>query len=286
MAEFLSNILAFPALPLTVAMGVVLLYWIFVIVGAVGLDALDAGGDAISGGVKGAGEAVSGALKGAGEAVTSLKGAGEAATALKGAGEAAAQAGEQAAAAVKGATGAARGAVEGGGGVFALLGLGNVPITISVSAVTFFAWVITVFAARPLEGAGLLPRVGVLLASLLVSLFASSLALRPLRPIFTTARPASREDVVGKLCTVTSGKVEGDFGTATIDDGGAGLNVHVVCNKANTLKKGDRALLVAFDAAREVYELEPLDWLEPAEQEALKDPARAAGVIASRIKVP
>ena len=285
MAEFLANILAFPALPLTVAMGVVLLYWIFVIVGAVGLDALDAGGDAVAGGVKGAGEAVSGALKGMGETVGGLKGVGEAASgALKGAGEAAAHAGEQAASAAKAAGSAAKGAVE-GGGVFALLGLGNVPITISVSAVVFFAWVITVFSARPLEGAGLLPRIGVLLASLLVSLFASSLALRPLRPIFTTARPASREDVVGKLCTVTSGKVEANFGTATIDDGAAGLNVHVVCNKQNGLKKGDRALLVAFDAEREVYELEPLDWLEPAEQEALKDPARAPSVIASRIKL-
>lgn len=308
MAEFLQNILAFPALPLTVAMGVVLLYWLFVIIGAVGLDALDAGGDAVAGGVKAAGEAVSGGLKGAGEAVagglkgageslTSLKGVGEAAAdglkgmgeaaagGLKSAGEAAAQAGEQAASAAKAASGMARDAAQ-GGGIFSLLGLGNVPVTISVSSVIFFAWVATVFASRPLDGFGFLPRLGVLVGALLVSLIASSIALRPLGRIFTTARPASREDVVGKLCTITSGKVEANFGTATIDDGGAGLNVHVICNKQNDLKKGERALLVAFDAEREVYEVEPLDWLEPFEREALKDPARSAGVIASRIKVP
>jgi hypothetical protein len=285
MTEFLTNILAFPALPLTVAMGVVLLYWIFVIVGAVGLDALDGSGDAVAGGVKGAGEAVSGALKGMGEAASGLKGVGEATSgALKGVGEAAAHAGEQAAGAAKGAASAAHDAVQ-GGGIFSLLGLGNVPVTISVSSVIFFAWVTTVFASRSMEGFGLLPRIGVLLGAFVVSLMASSLALRPLNRIFTTARPASREDVVGKLCTITSGKVEADFGTAIIDDGAAGLNVHVVCNKQNGLKKGDRALLVTFDAQREVYEIEPLDWLEPAEQEALKDPARAQSVIASKIRV-
>ena len=295
MEQFLSLILTFTTVPLTVAMGVVLLYWLFVIIGAVGLDALDSGGESVAGGAKAAGEALSGALKGAGEGLTGLKAAGEgltglkaaaeaAGSALKGAGEVAADAGDGAAAGVKAATGAAKAAVE-GGGLLSILGLGNVPVTITFSAVVFFAWVATLFAARPRAGFGFLPRLGVLMGSLVLSLVASSIALRPVAKIFDTAKPASREDVVGKLCTISSGKVEANFGTAIVDDGGAGLNVHVVCSKKNTLKKGDRALLLSFDAEREVYDVEPLDWLEPAEQEALKDPARASSVIATRIKV-
>ena len=213
-------------------------------------------GEALTGGAKAAGEALTGAIKGAAEAT---------------------------AASAK-AVASAKNAVE-GGGLLSLLGLGNVPITITFSVVTFFAWVGTLLAAGPLVGFGFLPRLGVLVGAVLASLVASSIALRPVAKIFNTAPPASHHDMVGKLCTISSGKVEATFGTATIDDGAAGLNVHVVCGKPNTLKKGDRALLLSFDAQRELYEVEPLDWLEPAEQEALKDPARSQSVIANKIKV-
>jgi hypothetical protein len=281
MTEFLHSILTFPALPLTVAMGVVLLYWLFVIIGAVGLDALDGGAESVAGGAKAAGEALAGGAKAAGEALT---GAAKAAGEVLGGGGHDAIGGDVGGHDVGGHDAGGHDASD-GGGLMAVLGLGKVPITITFSAVTFFAWAATVLASRPLEGFGLLPRLGVLLGALVASLFVSSVALRPMGKLFQAATPASRHDVIGQLCTISSGKVEANFGTATVDDGAAGLNVHVVCSKQNTLKKGDRALLSSFDAEREVYEVEPLDWLEPAEQEALKDPARAQSVIANKIRL-
>jgi hypothetical protein len=274
MSEFLHSILSFPALPLTVAMGVVLLYWLFVIIGAVGLDALDGGAESITGGAKAAGEALTGAAKAAGEV---LSGGGH--DAIGG------DVGGDVGGHDVGGHDASGHDASDGGGLMAVLGLGKVPITITFSAVTFFAWAATVLAGRQLEGFGFLPRLGVLVGALLFSVVASSLALRPMAKLFQAPRPASRNDVIGKLCTISSGKVEANFGTAIVDDGAAGLNVHVVCNKQNTLKKGERALLLSFDSQREVYEVEPLDWLEPAEQEALKDPARAQGVIANKIRL-
>jgi sortase (surface protein transpeptidase) len=50
------------------------------------------------------------------------------------------------------------------------------------------------------------------------------------------------------------------------------------------LKKGDRALIVDFNAGTGVYEVEPVDWLLPEEIQALDDPQRAAQVISSRIR--
>ena len=58
----------------------------------------------------------------------------------------------------------------------------------------------------------------------------------------------------------------------------------VVCSKPNTLKKGDRALLVDFDPVKDTYEIEPVDWLLPQEIEALNDPARAAQIISGRVR--
>ena len=83
-----------------------------------------------------------------------------------------------AAAGVKAATGAAKHAME-GGGLMSLLGLGKIPVTITFSTITFFAWFATLFAAPRLDGFGFLPRLGVLMASLVASLQISSVVLRP-----------------------------------------------------------------------------------------------------------
>ncbi|MFP2906887.1 hypothetical protein ACLESD_17945, partial [Pyxidicoccus sp. 3LFB2] len=75
MTEFLSTILAFPTAVFTIAMGVVLTYWLFVIIGAVGIDLLDgnldfeAGGKALGGAFEGGAKALGGALEGGGKAL-------------------------------------------------------------------------------------------------------------------------------------------------------------------------------------------------------------------------
>jgi hypothetical protein len=58
----------------------------------------------------------------------------------------------------------------------------------------------------------------------------------------------------------------------------------VVCDKDNALKRGERALVLAYDAARDAYEVEPVDWLLPEELEHLKDPLGAEGVVRERVR--
>jgi|APLak6261679142_1056127.scaffolds.fasta_scaffold00189_17 hypothetical protein len=258
MEPFLNTITTFPAVPLTVVLGVVLGYWLFALATGAAFDA----GDAATGGVKAAGDAAAGALKGAGEAVVG---------AIKGAGEAVGgehhDAGELAES-----------------GVLSVLGLGRVPITITLSTATLVAWTSCVLAMIWLAPVNVVLQSVVLLGSLVVGLLGAALVLRPLGKALNQARPARRRDALGQICTITSGRVDAGFGTAQVSDGGAGLNVHVVCAKPNTLKKGDRAILIDFDAAREVYEIEPVDWLLPQELEALNDPTRAAQIISGRIR--
>lgn len=277
MDGFLRTLLSFPAVPWTVLLGVAFLYWIFVVLGIAAFDgdgALEGGvkaaGDALTGGLKGAGEGVAGGLKAAGESVTGgIKAAGEAIT---GGTKAAAELGSD-------------GSGSSSEGLLSFLGFGKVPSTISGSFLIFFGWAFSLFGSSWLGAdAGLVAKSGVFVGSFLMSMMATSIAVRPLVKAFHSAPPQRRHHFIGKVCEITSGRVDGGFGTATVSDGGAGLNLNVVCGRDNGLKKGDRALIVDFDDERETWEIEPLDWLEPQELEALKDPERVGQVITARMR--
>lgn len=286
MEGFLQNILSFPTVPLTVLLGVVVLYWMFALVTGAAFHGAEGAGDAVAGGVKGAGDAAAGALKGAGEAmVGAVKGAGDMlAGAVEGAGDAASGA-------VDGAGEAAAGDAGGDGpgdahdaGFLSLLGIGRIPITMTASLTVLSAWTLSALTVAVVHPELWLSKAVVLFAALVMGFFASALMLRPFGKALAQSRPARRKDVLGQICTITSGKVDAGFGTAVVDDGGAGINVMVVCGKQNTLKKGDRALLVDFDRSKDVYDVEPIDWLLPEEVKALEDPARAASVLSTRVR--
>jgi hypothetical protein len=269
MDAFLRTLLSFPAVPFTALLGIAFLYWVFVLMGVVAFD----GDGALEGGAKAAGDAMTGALKGAGDAVVGgVKAAGDAVTGgAKAAGEAVRDAHAH--------------PEEGGHGLFSLLGFGKVPSTISGSFLVFFSWVFSMFGSSWLGAdAGLVAKSGVLLGSMVLAMFATAGAIRPITKAFTSAPPQRRHHFIGKICEITSGRVDAGFGTATVSDGGAGLNLHVTCEKANQLKKGDRALIVDFDEKTETWDIEPLDWLEPQELEALKDPARVDQVLSARMR--
>ncbi len=260
---FFELISSFPTLPLTVLLGIAVGYWGFALVTGAVFD----GGDAASGAMKGASEAVSGAVKGAAESVTG---------AMKGVADGVAES-------VVGADGHGDGH-DVDGGFLAMLGLAKVPVTITFSSMLLVAWTVCAIATGFVRPEGVLLGTAVLAGSLVTGTLGGALALRPLGRALDRSRPARRRDALGQLCTITSGYVDGAFGTATIDDGAAGLNVHVVCAKANTLKRGDRAILIELQPGKNVYEVEPVDWLLPQELAALDDPQTAAQVLSGRVR--
>jgi len=246
MGEFLRIIASFPTMPLTVGLGVVVAYWVF---------ALVTGGDHAGAGADASADSVTGALKGAPEVFTT----------------------------------GAEGHVDGPsdapeGGLLSLLGLGRVPVTIVFSLAALLGWTASALACLALEPVALLSQLAVLLGAIVSGLLGAALVLRPLGRALAASRPMRSRDALGHVCVITSGRVDAAFGTATVEDGGAGLNLHVRCARPNQLKKGDRAVLVDFDAKANTYELEPIDWLLPQELEALADPHRAAHILSTRIR--
>lgn len=230
--------LQFPTVVFTIGLGIALFYWVFVLLGALDIDLLG-GGD------------VSGAAKGIGDMMGAGKGATEALKLGHGDGDADA---------------------DGDGGFLDSIGLGTVPLTISFSVVLLAGWcgclLLMTYGQPVLAGLGRWLPLVVLPGVLVLAVIFASIAVRPLRQVFNITEGKSNRDYIGHSCTITTGHVDGGFGQATIEDGGTVLVISVRCDHKSKLARGERALVIDFDTAREAYVVEPI-----AEVMSAADPA-------------
>jgi hypothetical protein len=230
--------LQFPTVIFTLGLSVALLYWLFVMIGALDIDLFHGNADfEVAAAGKGVGEALAGGAKGGAEA---LKGAHADAHA------------------------------DAGDGFWATLGLGKVPITIALSVVFLVCWALSLLAmhyAPDVVGTGSWVAPTVLPATLLVGLPLSGLLVRPLGGLFEVHEGKSNRDYIGHTCTITTGHVDDNFGQATIEDGGSVLVVAVRCDRPGVLARDDKALIIDFDTARHAYLVEPAADMLPGARE-------------------
>jgi hypothetical protein len=148
-------------------------------------------------------------------------------------------------------------------GLLALLGLGGVPAGVSLSLLVLFSWFLT-FAGTLLLGR-LLPgheRGWLTGGALGLGAFAGSVALtafcaRPLRRAFASrSAPLSRE-FLGRMCHVTTQRVDERFGQAEV--AGEPIVIQVRCAEGNALTRGDRALIFDYDPIQAVFLVSPLE---------------------------
>jgi len=245
MPEALAVALAFPTVGFTVLLSLVVLYWLFVVIGAVDFDgasgAAGAGKGALEGAAKGA---LEGAAKGALEGVA--KGA-------LGAEGVDASVGHDAPV----ATGAE---LEPGlvSTIVHALRLRTVPATVVLSFFALFGWLASGLATLSLDPSGVAARAGIFLASAGASLLLTSLAVRPLGPLFAMKAAPTSEGLEGRVAVVTTGEVTPTFGQAMLEDGGAGLILQVRTDGVTRLRRGDQALLLAFDPDKGAFLVERL----------------------------
>jgi len=250
MDEFLAASLSFPTVVFTVLLLIALLYWVLVIVGALGLDALDldhghdgAGhGPDLHHGIDhdlhpGADHAGDAGHDGHVEHGHSGEGLGILPTLLW------------------------------------VLKLNSVPMTIVLTMVFFWSWLACHLAMHYVVGyeAHWAAEAGLFAGALLLSLPLASVSVRPLVPLFRTHPGARRTALLGKIVDVDTSYVDDKFGVAKVDDGGAGLLVQIRCDAPNPLTRGQRALVVSYDEAREVYEVTPIDDLIPSDKATRPD---------------
>ena len=225
--------LRFPTVVFSIGLGIALLYWVFVLLGALDIDLF--GGDAHLD--------VAGAGKGVGDALVGAKGGAEGLKGIKPDADADA------------------------GGLWAGLGLAKVPITISLSVILLVCWVLSLLAMHHAPAVvGDAPWLApvVLPVALVVGLLLASVLVRPLGGVFELREGKSNRDYVGHTCTVTTGHVDDGFGQATVEDGGTVLVIPVRCDRAGALARNDRALIIDFDLERQAYLVEPAAEVLPA----------------------
>ena len=240
MNELLEASARFPTVVFSVGLGVAIVYWLFVLLGALDIDLFHAGDAAAAakGGGAALGDAFTGGTKGGAEA-------------LKGLGHGHAH-------------GDGHGHGDGGGGGFwDALGLTSVPITISMSAVMLLGWIGSLlgmyYGQRELGGLGGWLAALVILVVIVVALPAAGVLVRPLRSVFELKDAKRNRDYVGHTCTITTGGVDAGFGQATIEDGSDVLIIPVRCDRPDAFARGGRALIIEFDEERQAYVVEPTD---------------------------
>jgi hypothetical protein len=239
MNELVEASLQFPTVVFTIGFGITLVYWLFVLIGALDIDLFGHGGDVGDGGVDVdvAGHDVGG--HDAGDA-----------SGHDGGGDADGHDSD--------------GDGHGGAGVWRALGLGSVPLTISVSVILLVCWVASLLVMHyALPDAGDWLRGVMLVAVLVAALPLAAVLVRPLRPVFKMREGKSNADYIGHTCTINTGTVDDKFGDAKINDNGTVLIIQVRCD-AGKLAHGDTALVVAFDEERQAFLVEPSADMLPA----------------------
>ena len=244
MDEFIAAIISFPTVVFTGALFVVVGYWLLALIGGVGSDVfggaagkVDGAGDAMAGKVDGAVDAMAGKVDGVAEA---------------------------AAGKVDGAAGKLE--AVGGLGLLAALGFGKAPATVVITLLTGFAWTLSTLGtlwAREYGAANTVVLGGIGLGAVLLAGVGTGLIAGALGRAFQRHRPIRRGELVGKLATVTTGRVDERFGQANLHEDGADLIVDIRCPTPNALARHTRVVLVSYDAEHHVYTVEAFEQRAP-----------------------
>ncbi|MEU6732508.1 hypothetical protein [Streptomyces physcomitrii] len=145
---------------------------------------------------------------------------------------------------------------------FGAWGLGGVPVSIAFSLLTALAWFLSLASSLLIAdavpaGAGTVRLLGELLASVLALLLAwrlTRLLVRPFARLFPDEPGPSRQDFLGRTCTIRTGRVDGAFGQAEVAaaDGSTAL-VQVRQTGTDPLRLGSTGLLYAYDSTGEFF---------------------------------
>ncbi len=243
MTELLAVLLSFPTVLFSGLTALSLIYWLFVVLGALDIDTLGGAAGASKGALEGA---MKGALEGA-----HVDGAADGlADGVDGVHEGAAD-------------GAADGADldagdgHGGAGFLSFLNLRAAPVTVVISLFALFGLTMTGMYGLTFGVPSVLLGLPLLFGASIVSLLLTSLAIRPLAPAFAHKSGTKSRDLIGKIAKVSTGKVTPSFGQAELDEGGNALILQIR-DDGGSLARGDRVVLTHFDEASGTFTVEKL----------------------------
>ncbi len=137
------------------------------------------------------------------------------------------------------------------------LGITGMPILLALNLLSIFSWA-TVMIALTLVGGDANPLVGLLFAvgAFLLGGFITGRIAKRFDNVFLPTPAIRREQLVGRMCTITTTKVTTTFGQAEVrDDEGGSMVIQVRSEGENALSTGDRALIFDLDRDEGVFQV-------------------------------
>lgn len=147
----------------------------------------------------------------------------------------------------------------GAAAMLAKLGLAGVPVMVVLTVLAFVGWLGAYFVhllllAHLPDGLRLLIGAVLDVAVLVPGVFVTSLLLRPVSRMLHRLRPTGDDTpVLGRTAIVSTLHVTHDYGTATVDDGGAGLVLQVRHDGPGEFARGDRVVLIEYLESQHAY---------------------------------
>lgn len=146
-------------------------------------------------------------------------------------------------------------------GLLLKLGLNGVPLTIIISFLALFGWLICYFAVYfifPFIPDGFLEYIvglPILISSLYVATLITAQIIKPLKPFFDNMYKSTVKNVLGQTAIVRSLRLDSSFGEVFLENGGAGLIFKARAINDEVYKKGDRVVLLEFIKEKHIYRI-------------------------------
>lgn len=140
-------------------------------------------------------------------------------------------------------------------GALKFVNLGDVPAMVVLSVLILSMWVFSIVANAYWTGDSALLKAAALAANFFVSAVVTRYATMPLKPIFRILNKQYDESVkiVGQHCKIVTSEATADFGQAEISTGGSPLLIHVRTLNDAVLRRGDVAVVVREDGDRRIF---------------------------------
>lgn len=140
-------------------------------------------------------------------------------------------------------------------GILHFINLGEVPIMAMLSILTLCLWTCSMIVNHYFTGHEASMALAFLVPNLIVSALATRYITLPLQPIFRMVRRAEGEHIplVGRSCRITTSTANATFGQAEIETTGAPLLIDVRTMDGVALPRGADAVIFRHDAERGIY---------------------------------
>jgi len=152
------------------------------------------------------------------------------------------------------------------GDLFNIASLASTPLPVVFSIFTLWGWILTTLGTyyfvlpMPEMLWQLLMGLAIFIVCALFSLYLTVQLIRPFQQAFLITETPIGDKLVGKICAISTSRVDEKFGEAFYRDGkGTEVLLYVRATTPNTLTKGSKALIISYEATENTYVITSYD---------------------------